>query len=117
MCAVPSMPAARIPSKVSLRPSALISVPTTFAPPAAHFWAMSLPNPLPAPVTMTTLPARYFDIVCPPFQSYAPSRFRPSRLATPAAVRRVLEAREAFVGQPDDRLQFQRVQVANSAAA
>src|SRR6516164_6092278 len=61
-CAVPSKPAARMPSKTSSRLSALTSTPTTFAPPAAHFSEISLPKPLAAPVTIMTLSFKYFDI-------------------------------------------------------
>jgi hypothetical protein len=53
----------------SLRLSALMSTPTTFAPPAAHFSEISLPKPLPAPVTMMTLSFRYCDLPTLPIQS------------------------------------------------
>src|SRR5271169_1159807 len=68
----------------SLRLSALMSTPTTFAPPAAHFSAISLPKPLPAPVTMTTLSLRYCDIPTLPIQSEKPSvRLPPTVQPTP----------------------------------
>jgi len=57
------------PSMTSFRLSALMSTPTTFAPPAAHFSEMRLPKPLPAPVTMMTLSFRYYDIPTLPIQS------------------------------------------------
>src|SRR5882757_10088798 len=62
MWVAPSWPAARIPSNTSSRASTLTSTPTTFAPPAAHFSEINLPKPLAAPVTITTLSCRYFDM-------------------------------------------------------
>src|SRR5690625_2708342 len=55
---VPDSPAVRIPSKTATRFASPMSTPTTRAPPAAHFSAISLPNPPPAPVTRTTLSCR-----------------------------------------------------------
>src|SRR6516225_8915557 len=45
------------------------------------------------------------------------SRPRLPSLTAPAAVRRVEKIREACLGQPDDRLEFQRVEMAHPAAA
>ena len=53
----------------SLRLSALMSTPTTFEPPAAHFSEISWPKPLPPPVTMMTLSFSYCDMPTLPIQS------------------------------------------------
>ena len=42
---------------------------------------------------------------------------RVAGLTAPSAVRRIEQAGELFVGKPDDRLQFQRVQVADAPRA